>query len=111
MRRLHTIVIIMTVAWLLSPIQPVSALTFRDTMGGTQHANQISGVVGGVNQSRHSFSLRWTTGGSSYEQTFVLGPATVFKNGSWADLKKGAHVTIEGKSDAVETVEFVKSAK
>jgi hypothetical protein len=80
-------------------------------MGATQSANQISGVVGGVNQSRHSFSLRWTTGGSSYEQTFVVGPATVFKNGSWTDLKKGVQIKIQGKSDTVDTVEFVKSAK
>ena len=80
-------------------------------MGATQRADQISGIVGGVNQSRHSFSLRWTTGGSSYEQTFVVGPGTVFKHGSWTDLKKGAQIKIEGKSDTVDTVEFVKSAK
>ena len=33
------------------------------------------------------------------EQTFVVGPATVLRNGSWADLKRGADATIEGQSD------------
>jgi hypothetical protein len=110
MRRIPHILGLITVALLLWQIQPVLALTYRNTMGATQHANQISGIVGAVNQSRRSFSLRWTTGGSSYEQTFVVSPATVFKNGSWSNMKKGVRITIEGQSDTVETVEFVKSA-
>jgi hypothetical protein len=110
MRRIPYILGLITVALLLWQIQPVFALTYRNTMGATQHTDQITGIVGGVNQSRHSFSLRWTTGGSSYEQTFVVSPATVFKNGSWSNMKKGVRITIEGRSDTVETVEFVKSA-
>jgi hypothetical protein len=92
------------VASLLWPTQPVSALTYRNTRGATQHADEISGVVGGVNQSRHSFILRWTSGGSNYEQTFAVSPATVFKNGSWSNMRKGVRITIEGRSDTVESV-------
>jgi hypothetical protein len=110
MRRLPNVLELIAVALLLWPIQPVCALTFRNSMGAIEHANQISGIVGAVNQNRRSFLLRWTTGGSSYEQTFVLGPATVFKNGSWSNMKKGVRISIEGRSDTVETVEFVKSA-
>jgi hypothetical protein len=110
MRRISEILGPITVALFLWQVQPVLALTYRNTMGATQHTNQIVGVVSAVNQSRRSFLLRWTTGGSSYEQTFVVNPATVFKNGSWSNMKKGIRISIEGRSDTVETIEFVKSA-
>jgi hypothetical protein len=108
MRRINSILSFITVALLLWPTLPVRALTYRNSMGATQHADQISGIVDAVNQSRHSFSLRWTSDGSSYEQTFVVAPTTGFKNGSWTDMKKGAHVKIAGRSDTVETVEFIR---
>jgi hypothetical protein len=109
MKRFPVICTLITVALLLLwPIQPVRALTFTNPMGGVQHANEISGTVISVNQRARSLALRWTMGTSSYEQTFVVREATIYKNGSWADIKKGVHVKIEGKSDAVDTVEFAK---
>jgi hypothetical protein len=93
---------------LLWSIQPVRALTFTNPMGGVQHANEITGTVISVNQRARSFALRWTTGTSSYEQTFAVRDATVYKNGSWAGIKKGVRVKIEGKSDGVDMVEFAK---
>jgi tetratricopeptide (TPR) repeat protein len=45
----------------------------------------------------------------SYEDTYMVTEGTVYKNGSWADMKNGAHVRITGHSDVAYTVEFTAS--
>jgi hypothetical protein len=42
----------------------------------------------------------------SYQQTFRVTDQTVYKNGSWANIVKGAVVRITDRSDVVDTVEF-----
>ena len=42
----------------------------------------------------------------SVEWTFSVTDGTVYKNGSWADLKPGAHVVVTGHSTVADTVQF-----
>jgi tetratricopeptide (TPR) repeat protein len=45
----------------------------------------------------------------SYEDTYRVTEGTVYKNGSWADMKTGIRVSITGHSDVADTVEFFAS--
>ena len=69
-----------------------------------------------VNQGNRSFTLHWEGGTNgevgtrkySYQCTFKATNATVYKSGSWSDVKVGAHVKIKGEGQTVDSVEFVK---
>jgi hypothetical protein len=58
-----------------------------------------------VNQGNRSFTLHWEGGTNgevgtrtySYQCTFKATNATVYKSGSWSDVKVSAHVKIKGE--------------
>jgi tetratricopeptide (TPR) repeat protein len=90
------------------------AIMIRKLNGTALEVGYISGTVGHVEQKQHSFSLRWQGKGLtqmehhyfSYEETYRITGGTVYKNGSWADMKNGIRVRITGHSDVADTVEF-----
>jgi tetratricopeptide (TPR) repeat protein len=93
------------------------AIMIRKQNGSAVEATYISGRVTHVDQNRRSFTVHWQLKGflkmehyyPSYEETYRVTEGTVYKNGSWANMKKGTYVRITGHSDVVDTVEFTVS--
>ena len=64
----------------------------------------------------YRFTLHWEGGTNgevgtrtySYQCAFKATNATVYKSGSWSDVKVGAHIKIKGEGQTVDSVEFVK---
>ena len=44
----------------------------------------------------------------SYQEDYQVTDSTLYKNGSWADIQKGVHVRIAGRSYEATFVEFTK---
>ena len=102
---------------LTGSIANAPAITIRKLNGTAVEVSSLSGTVTHVDQNRRSFTLHWQHKGllpmehyyPSYEDTYMVTEGTVYKNGSWADMKNGAHVRITGHSDVAYTVEFTAS--
>jgi tetratricopeptide (TPR) repeat protein len=94
------------------------AIMIRKLNGTTVEVSALFGTVTHVDQNRRSFTLHWQLKGllpmehyyPSYEDTYRVTEGTVYKNGSWANVKNGAYVRITGHSDVADTVEFTASA-
>jgi tetratricopeptide (TPR) repeat protein len=95
-------------------IAKAPAIVIHKLNGTEVEVGYVSGTVSNVDQDRHSFTLRWQGKGLtkmehyyfSYDQAFRVTDGTVYKNGSWADMKKGIRVRITGHSDVADTIEF-----
>jgi tetratricopeptide (TPR) repeat protein len=90
------------------------AITVQKLNGTALEVGYVAGTVGHVDQKQHSFSLRSQGKGLtqmehhyfSYEETYRVTGNTVYKNGSWADMKNGILVRITGHADLADTVAF-----
>ena len=100
---------------LAGSIAKAPAIVIRKPNGTEVEVGYVSGTVTNVDQNRHSFTLHSQGKGllrmeyyhPSYEQAYRVTDGTVYKNGSWADIKKGIGVRIAGHSDVADTVEFI----
>ena len=98
-------------------IAKAPAIIIRKPFGNTVEVPYVSGKVTHVDQDRRSFTVHWQSKGlfpmehyyPSYEDTYRVTEGTVYKNGSWADMKTGIRVRITGHSDVADTVEFTAS--
>ena len=98
-------------------IAKAPAIMIRKFNGGAVEVSSVSGTVTHVDQNRRSFTLHWQLKGllkmehyyPSYEDTYRVSEGTVYKNGSWGDMKTGIRVRITGHSDVADTVEFAAS--
>ena len=98
-------------------IAKAPAIMIRKLNGGAVEVSSVSGTVTHVDQNRRSFTLHWQLKGllkmehyyPSYEDTYRVSEGTVYKNGSWGDMKTGIRVRITGHSDVADTVEFAAS--
>jgi hypothetical protein len=92
----------------------VPAVTYLNSEGHAVERGSLHGTVVQVDQNRRTFMLHWGgikypgRQGGTHEQTFRVTDQTVYKNGSWANIVKGAVVKITGHSDVVDTVKFGK---
>jgi hypothetical protein len=101
---------------LLVSLTNAPAIIVRNRIGAVLERDHVSGRVSHLDQKRYSFTLTWQGKGLtkmehyyfSYEQIYRVTDGTVYKNGSWADLRKGIHVRVTGHSDVADTVEFTK---
>jgi tetratricopeptide (TPR) repeat protein len=108
----------LAVAITLGSIANAPAIAIRKMNGTAVEVSSLSGTVTSVDQNRRSFTLHWQHKGllpmehyyPSYEETYRVTDGTVYKNGSWADIKNGTHVPITGHSDVADTVEFTASS-
>jgi tetratricopeptide (TPR) repeat protein len=102
--------------FLAASIAKAPAITIKKLNWAAMETAYVSGTVTHVDQNRHSFTLRWQGKGLtkmehhyfSYEQNYRVTDGTVYKNGSWADIKNGIRVRISGHSDVADTVEFAR---
>lgn len=108
---------LIAVVFLLSSSESAYSLTVLGLYGQEKHKHIVRGTVVNIDEARRSFTLQWKGGKGDkmgdyslgYKCTFRVTDATVYTNGSWADMKKGVRVSIKGESnDAVERVEFTK---
>jgi tetratricopeptide (TPR) repeat protein len=115
MKRPFAALKLMAVAILLAgSLTTAPAIIIRKLNGTALEVGYVFGTVGHVDQKQHSFSLRWQGKGLtkmeyhyfSYEETYRVTGGTVYKNGSWADMKNGIRARITGHSDVADTVEF-----
>jgi len=103
---------------LMGSTSKAPAIMIRKLNGTTVEVNTLYGTVTHVDQNQRSFTLHWQLKGltameryyPSYEDTYRVTEGTVYKNGSWADMKNGTHVRISGRSDVADNVEFTASA-
>jgi hypothetical protein len=92
------------------------AITYLDYFGVPKERSQITGTVAHVDQKNRTITVHWIPSsshrmgahGGSYEQTFRVTDGTVYTNGSWDNLAKGASVRITGHSDIIDTLQFKK---
>lgn len=102
---------------LAGSIANAPAIMIRKLNGTPVEVRSLFGTVTHVDQNRRSFTLHWQLKGllnmehyyPSYEDTYRVTEGTVYKNGSWADMKTGIRVSITGHSDVADTVEFIAS--
>jgi tetratricopeptide (TPR) repeat protein len=103
--------------FLAGSIAKAPAIMIRKLNGTAMEVGFVSGTVSHVDQNQHSFTLHWQGKGFSkmgyryysYEGAYRVTDRTVYKNGSWADMKSGIRVQITGHSDVADTVEFTAS--
>ena len=103
--------------FLAGSIAKAPAIMIRKLNGTTVEVKSLYGTVTHVDQNRRSFTLQWQLKGllpmehfyPSYEDTYRVTEGTVYKNGSWAEMKTGIRVRITGHSDVADTVEFTAS--
>jgi hypothetical protein len=99
---------------LVGSIAKAPAIMIRKLNGTTVEVGSLFGTVTHVDQNRRSFTIHWQLKGllkmehyyPSYEDTYRVTEGTVYKNGSWADMKTGIRVSITGHSDVADTVEI-----
>jgi tetratricopeptide (TPR) repeat protein len=104
---------------LVGSIPKAPAIVIRKPYGDTVEVPYISGRVTHVDQNRRSFTVHWQLKGllkmehyyPSYEETYRVTEGTVYKNGSWTNIKNGTYVRITGHSDVADTVEFTASTE
>jgi tetratricopeptide (TPR) repeat protein len=118
MKSLSTIHTLVAAALLLLGSSTTApAITVLGWNGSPFEMRYISGRLTHVDQDRHSFTLEWKGPVPtkmeyfqlSFEQTYRVADGTVYKNGSWADMKNGAHVRITGHSNVADSLEFIAS--
>jgi hypothetical protein len=89
---------------LAGSIAKAPAIMIRKLNGTTVEVGSLFGTVTHVDQNRRSFTIHWQLKGllkmehyyPSYEDTYRVTEGTVYKNGSWADMKTGIRVSITG---------------
>ena len=109
--------LIAVVTLLVGLVTSTQAITIKKPYGNVLDVPFVSGTVTHVDQTRRSFTLHWQLKGllpmehyyPSYENTYRVTEGTVYKNGSWANVTKGAMVRVTGHSDVADTVEFTKA--
>jgi len=109
--------LIAVVTLLVGLVTSTQAITIKKPYGNVLDVPFVSGTVTHVDQTRRSFTLHWQLKGllpmehyyPSYENTYRVTEGTVYKNGSWANMKNGTYVRITGHSDVADTVEFTAS--
>jgi nicotinamide riboside kinase len=80
----------------------------------------VTGKVTGVDQNSHTFKVEWVhkftdrhnmAKENTHETTFKTSDKTAYivgsNKGGWADLKKGAHVTVSANAGVADKVEIV----
>jgi len=105
--------------FLAGSIAKAPAIMIRKLNGTTVEVKSLYGTVTHVDQNRRSFTLQWQLKGllpmehfyPSYEDTYRVTEGTVYKNGSWTNIKNGTYVRITGHSDVADTVEFTASTE
>jgi hypothetical protein len=107
-------------AVLLCSMDCVHGLTYYGSKGNAKFSDHIRGTISYVDRNKRFFRIhwsgvnknpggRWGSSGWSNEATFRVTDQTVYKNGSWDDMKKGVQVRIAGQSgDVVDRVSFTK---
>ena len=83
----------------------------------------ISGKVTGVNQDAHTFTVQWIhkytdrhnmAKENSRESVFKTTDKTIYtvgsKKGSWADIKKGEHVTVTANAGVADNVKIASGS-
>jgi tetratricopeptide (TPR) repeat protein len=111
---LNLIAVVTILAGLVTNTQ---AIMIRKMNGTVLDVPFVSGTVTHVDPNQRTFTLHWQGKGLtkmeyyyfSYEQAYRATDSTVYKNGSWADMKNGIRVRITGHSDVADTVEFTAS--
>ena len=86
-------------------------------------AAPISGKVTRIDPNAHTFTVQWVhkyidrhniTKENSHESAFKTTGKTVYTlgnaKGSWADLKKGAHVIVTGRAGVADNVQIVSGS-
>jgi hypothetical protein len=95
--------------------KPAFAIAFTNWNGKVIERDSISGVVVHVDKDQRSFALHWgriikTSFAAykthSYQETYRISEEIVYKNGSWANMVRGAKVRIRGRGFLVESIEF-----
>ena len=101
--------------FVLWSMESVDAFTMISRNGKVIIHDSAHGSVVGVDQNKRSFTLQWSTKGGrmknkteSKEHTFVVTDQTVYKGGSWADVKTGVQVKVSAKTDSADIIEFLK---
>ncbi len=100
---------------LAGPATNAVAIGFRKTFGNVVETGYLSGTVTHVDPKRHIFTLTWQGKGyhkmeqyfPSFQDDYEVTDNTVYKNGSWASIQKGARVRISGHSFVVSLVEIL----
>jgi len=96
------------------------AIAFTNRSGHVIERDSISGVVVHVDNDQRSFTLRWVRivkmpwaayDTQSNQETYRISEEIVYKNGSWANMGKGAKVRIRGRGFVVESIEFRHRAR
>jgi hypothetical protein len=91
------------------------AIAFTNSNGLVVERDSISGVVVHADKDQRGFTLHWVRiykrswaafDTVSYQETYRISEEIVYKNGSWANMVKGAKVRIRGHGLVVESIEF-----
>jgi hypothetical protein len=91
------------------------AINIRNREGKIIEVANISGTVSRVDPARHTFTLTWKNKSMlkmerywpSYQEDYQVTDATIYKNGSWANVQKGTRINIAGRGYVATLVQIL----